>query len=320
MAAYFGSRSLLPRSEAGPAYYEDRAHIRDEQATPRSRRTQPVDPREYYHQAPTLDYVPRSYNPYPIPSSLSRERTAGIRPPEPYLRHNESLAATDLEGEQQQRRIELLRQNARAECDALVAHRRQTIPSLTEGATDVGRPWEWLRTEAEAEYRCIRIARQNLSSHSSRATSMRITRQQVGGYHCCPHIAALTTFQRSDALFLHEEKGKRFNELAACEAFRYHNVDYPSGVFGLRECDLHNLFKSEAVKYVESHLNKCGDAGVTQTTFITGRGNHSEDGPILRDAMFSMLSARQGLRVHIDEGNVGRLAVDLTTGEMASKF
>lgn len=186
LAAYLSSPSLLPRSEAGPASYEDRAHIRDEQPTPRARRTRSANPREYYQQAPSLDNVPQSYNLYPVPPSLSRERTVGIRPPEPYLRRNESLAATDLEGEQQ-RRIELLRQLAKAECDALVAHSRRAIPSLAEGAIDVGRPWEWLRTEAEAEYRHVRIARQGLSSHSSRATSMRITRQQVGGFFCPVH-------------------------------------------------------------------------------------------------------------------------------------
>ncbi|KAH7333912.1 hypothetical protein B0J17DRAFT_577948 [Rhizoctonia solani] len=91
--------------------------------------------------------------------------------------------------------------------------------------------------------------------------------------------------QKSTAKTL-SERGKhfgsqveRYNERAAKEIFLSLNATYYTGTKeSMEKIDLHGLFVNEALVYTQNHLDMCRQAGVTQTSIITGRGNNSKDG------------------------------------------
>ncbi|KAJ1303940.1 hypothetical protein OPQ81_008351 [Rhizoctonia solani] len=121
--------------------------------------------------------------------------------------------------------------------------------------------------------------------------------------------------QKSTAKTL-SERGKhfgaqveRYNERAAKEIFLSLNATYYSGTKeSLEKIDLHGLFVNEALIYTQNHIDLCRQAGVTQTSIITGRGNNSKDGVAKIKPAVEGLLIREGLgdRFHWEnEGCVG---------------
>ncbi|KAL7752051.1 hypothetical protein RI367_002580 [Sorochytrium milnesiophthora] len=93
--------------------------------------------------------------------------------------------------------------------------------------------------------------------------------------------AAYARGDKAEAKLL-SDKGKehgvnmeRYNQMAADEAFAFHNNSRQDN---LAELDLHGLYVKEALQRVGQHIQRCKKAGVKQTVLITGRGKHSADG------------------------------------------
>ncbi|CEL57133.1 Smr domain-containing protein C11H11,03c OS=Schizosaccharomyces pombe (strain 972 / ATCC 24843) GN=SPAC11H11.03c PE=4 SV=1 [Rhizoctonia solani AG-1 IB] len=124
--------------------------------------------------------------------------------------------------------------------------------------------------------------------------------------------------QKSTAKTL-SERGKhfgsqveRYNERAAKEIFLSLNATYYTGSKeSLEKIDLHGLFVNEALVYTQNHLNMCRDAGVTQTSIITGRGNNSKDGVAKIKPAVEGLLVREGLADTFQWVNEGCVAVTL---------
>ncbi|CAE6476843.1 unnamed protein product [Rhizoctonia solani] len=124
--------------------------------------------------------------------------------------------------------------------------------------------------------------------------------------------------QKSTAKTL-SERGKhfgsqveRYNERAAKEIFLSLNATYYTGTKeSLEKIDLHGLFVNEALVYTQNHLDLCRQAGVTQTSIITGRGNNSKDGVAKIKPAVEGLLIREGLGDRYQWENEGCMAVSL---------
>ncbi|CAE6344401.1 unnamed protein product [Rhizoctonia solani] len=124
--------------------------------------------------------------------------------------------------------------------------------------------------------------------------------------------------QKSTAKTL-SERGKhfgsqveRYNERAAKEIFLSLNATYYSGTKeSLEKIDLHGLFVNEALVYTQNHLDMCRQAGVTQTSIITGRGNNSKDGVAKIKPAVEGLLVREGLGDRFEWLNEGCIGVSL---------
>ena len=81
---------------------------------------------------------------------------------------------------------------------------------------------------------------------------------------------------RSEAKTLSNEKTRLYEEMnrkntqAATLIFFHHNSHQPETTI-----DLHGLYVSEAVKYLEDRVNQCRAKKIPQLTVITGAGNNS---------------------------------------------
>ncbi|CUA74329.1 hypothetical protein RSOLAG22IIIB_05491 [Rhizoctonia solani] len=124
--------------------------------------------------------------------------------------------------------------------------------------------------------------------------------------------------QKSTAKTL-SERGKhfgsqveRYNERAAKEIFLSLNATYYSGTKeSLEKIDLHGLFVNEALVYAQNHLDMCRQAGVTQTSIITGRGNNSKDGVAKIKPAVEGLLVREGLGDRLEWLNEGCVGVSV---------
>ncbi|CAE6457458.1 unnamed protein product [Rhizoctonia solani] len=133
--------------------------------------------------------------------------------------------------------------------------------------------------------------------------------------------------QKSTAKTL-SERGKhfgaqveRYNERASKEIFLSLNATYYSGTKeALEKIDLHGLFVNEALVYAQNHLDMCRDAGVTQTSIITGRGNNSKDGIAKIKPAVEGLLVREGLGDRFHWENEGCVAVNVPRGRSRQTF
>lgn len=81
---------------------------------------------------------------------------------------------------------------------------------------------------------------------------------------------------RSEAKTLSNEKTRLYEEMnrknteAATLIFYHHNCHQP-----VTTIDLHGLYVSEAVKYLEDRVTQCRAKKIPQLTVITGAGNNS---------------------------------------------
>ncbi|KAI5120270.1 hypothetical protein M0805_004606 [Coniferiporia weirii] len=113
---------------------------------------------------------------------------------------------------------------------------------------------------------------------------------------------------------LHDGKVKRYNAQAAAAFFAYHNPGYSSSFTflpKLKRCDLHGLYVEEALQYARDHLVRCRETGLEITTFIVGKGTHSQEGCAkIKPAIVQMLENMRGLRSTLHEINGGRIIVE----------
>lgn len=91
------------------------------------------------------------------------------------------------------------------------------------------------------------------------------------------------------------------NNIAANIIFKINNQNQP-----LNTIDLHRLFVDEAINKLKDRVNYVKTKGVLQLNVIVGRGNHSKNGPKLKDAVANFAS-KTNIRYTLDHLNPGRI-------------
>lgn len=100
-----------------------------------------------------------------------------------------------------------------------------------------------------------------------RSEAKRTSEQSQRAYHSGMKAQAKTlSIKKTDLYRQMEEKNRQAAELF----FKHYNQNRPNNII-----DLHGLYVSEALKYVEEKLDECRAKNISSLTIITGIGNNS---------------------------------------------
>ena len=99
---------------------------------------------------------------------------------------------------------------------------------------------------------------------------------------------------------------KNYHRMAAAEIFNHHNPEYHSKPRSRDRIDLHRLHVSEALEFVERHIELCAASRIRRTEIIVGRGAHSVGGVArLRPAILDFLQSNPEVVIDTSNTNPG---------------
>jgi hypothetical protein len=103
-----------------------------------------------------------------------------------------------------------------------------------------------------------------------------------------------------------------YNQQAADFIFRENNAP---GRVEADSIDLHGLYVEEAERILEERIRSDQANGQTHLYAIVGKGNHSAGGVQKLKPKVEELCQELGLRYETDEGNTGRIIINLQGGQ-----